>query len=148
MSEPWVTQVTVIGDELLLTVQVDEFVGNEPLEVSGSVTQHGGAIATVFDVQPVVKNPDGTATMYVKATPAQGFQEGYDVTVVLRAARVWVTVLRQQGEPPTVGIPDRPPAGDGTVWNGLRAARQATGGGSPTWSAEGTPAGSGSSFHD
>ena len=146
MSEPWVTQVTVIGDELLLTVQVDEFVTNESLEISGYVTQHGGAIATVFAVQTVTRNPDGSATMYVTATPAQGFQEGYDVTVVLRAARVWVTVLRQQGEPPTVGIPDRPPAGDGTVWNSIRATGWETAGGSPMWIGGGTPAGSGPSF--
>ena len=145
MSNPWVTKVTIIGDQLLLTVQVDEFVTNESLEISGYVTQHGGAIATVFAVQTVTRNPDGSATMYVTATPAQGFQEGYDVTVVLRAARVWMTVLRQQGEPPT-GILERPPAEEGTVWDSVRATGWETVSGSPTWIAGGTPAASGPSF--
>jgi hypothetical protein len=145
MSEPWVTRVTVQGNQLLLTVQVDEFLPNEPIEISGYVTQHGGAIATVYDIQAVTKNPDGTATMYVNAAPAQGFQDGYDVTIVLRAARVWVTVLKQPG--PTPSEPTRLQAGDGTVWNNLRAAGQATPGGSPTWTVEGTPAGGDSSFH-
>ena len=150
VSNPWVTKVTIIGDQLLLTVQVDEFVTNESIEMSGYVTQHGGAIATVFDVQPVTRNPDGSATMYVTATPAQGFQEGYDVTVVLRAARVWMTVLKQQQDgtvqPQAEDVTERPPAGDGTVWNSIRATGWETAGGSPMWIGGGTPAGSGPSF--
>ena len=145
MSEPWVTRVTIQGDELLLTVQVDEFVTNESLEISGYVTQHGGAIATVFAVQTVTRNPDGSATMYVTATPAQGFQEGYDVTVVLRAARVWMTVLKQQGQVP-VDEPLRAPAGDGTVWNSVRATGWESTGGSSTWIAGGTPSDTGPTF--
>ena len=152
MSEPWVTRVTVQGNQLLLTVQVDEFLSDEPIEISGYVTQHGGAIATVYDIQTVTKNPDGTATVYVKAAPAQGFQDGYDVTIVLRAARVWVSVLKQPQDepmpPPIVTPSDRPQAGDGTVWSYIRAAGRATIGGSSTWTAGGAPAAGDSSFRE
>ena len=145
MSEPWVTRVTIQGDELLLTVQVDEFVGNEPLEVSGSVTQHGGAIATVFDVQPVVKNPDGTATMYVKATPAQEFMEGDPVTVFLRAAKVWVTVLREEGWKPE-NQPTKP-ATDGTTWDTVaKVGWAASNGQASSWSPDQALAGGEPSF--
>jgi hypothetical protein len=145
MSEPWVTRATIIGGQLLLTVQVDEFVAGESLEISGYATQHGGALATAFDIQNVIRNRDGSATMYVTAKSSQAFQEGYDITVVLRAARVWMTVLRQQGEPPT-GILERPPAEEGTVWDSVRATGWETVSGSPTWIAGGTPAASGPSF--
>ena len=150
MSEPWVTRATIIGGQLLLTVQVDEFVAGESLEISGYATQHGGALATAFDIQNVIRNRDGSATMYVTAKSSQAFQEGYDITVVLRAARVWMTVLKQQQDgtvqPQAEDVTERPPAGDGTVWNSIRATGWETAGGSPMWIGGGTPAGSGPSF--
>ena len=147
MSNPWVTRVTIKDGELLLTVQVDEFVPGEAIEISGYATQHCGALATAFEIQTVTSNPDGSATMYVTATPVEGFQEGYDVTVVLRAARVWMTVLKQQdGQPSQGDVPERLPAGEGTVWNFVRATGWETASGSPGWIGGGTRAESGPIF--
>lgn len=121
MSPPYVTSVTLKDNQIVLTVRVDNFKPGESLEISGQATQNGGAFAAFHDTQSVPEpNPDGTAYIYVKATPSEQFENRRNVTVVLRAAKVWATVL---GESP----PEQRPAGrvdtagDGSTWNYIKA---------------------------
>jgi hypothetical protein len=81
--------------------------------------------------------------MYVKATPFQDFVDGEDVTVVLRASRVWAAVLSQKPRP---GGDPKNPAPNETQWNNIRALGwESPGGGSPSWAAARESAG-GASF--
>lgn len=122
MSNQYVTKVTLTNSQIVLTVQVDEFQPGESLEISGYATQNGGALAVFYDIQPVPEqNPDGTTYMYVKALASQEFKKGHDVTVFLRAAKVWVTVL---GEPQPEKGPSQEQgelAEEGTAWTMIKA---------------------------
>jgi hypothetical protein len=120
MSEPYVTQVTFKDGQIVLTVRVDAYQPGESLEISGHATQNGGAYAAFYDTKTVPEyNPDGTSYIYVTATPSQEFEKGRNVTVVLRAAKVWVTVL---GDSPPEGAPvPHVEAGDGSTWSYIRA---------------------------
>ena len=140
MSPPYVTNVTFKNSQIVLTIRVDNYQPGESLEVSGNATQNGGAYAAFHDNQTVPEhNPDGTAYIYVQATPSQEFEKGRNVTVVLRAAKVWVTVLGDS--PPEQGVPvPRVGAGDGSTWNYIKAQ----------WppDTDEASAGSEASFHD
>lgn len=121
MSLPYVTNVTFKDGQIVLTVRVDNYRPGESLEISGQATQNGGAYAAFYDTQSVPEpNPDGTAFIYVKATPSEQFENGRNVTVVLRAAKVWATVL---GESPPEQRPvgNVVPAGDGSTWSYIHA---------------------------
>lgn len=147
---PYVTNVTLKNNQIVLTVKVDDYPPGEPLEISGHATQNNGAFAVFYDLQPVPEpNPDGTAYMYVKAPQSQEFEQGHDVTVVLRAARVWTTVLGEeqpeQGSATVVGPQVQgESAGEGVNWNTVKAVTYA--GPSSTGHAGQTTAGSEASF--
>ena len=121
MSLPYVTNVTFKDGQIVLTVRVDNYQPGESLEISGQATQNGAAFASFYDTQSVPeRNPDGTAYIYVKATPSQEFEKGRNVTVVLRAAKVWVTVLGQS--PPEQGTSAHAEsAGEGSTWSYIKA---------------------------
>ena len=156
MSNPYVTKVTFLGKQIVLTIQVDELTPGDSVEISGHATQNGGAFAVFNDIQQVPKpNLDGTAFMYVKASPSEEFKKGHPVTVVLRAARVWTTVLGEpqsgQGSSPDAAMlptspDDAEPAGEGTTWSDVRKVTYAA----PlsTGDAGQTSTGSGASFQD
>jgi hypothetical protein len=130
MSEPYVIRVTFKENQVLLTVQVDDFPSGALVEISGYATQEGGGFASFYGVQAVVKNPDDTAFIYAAATPTTPFKNGEAVTVVLRAARVWATVITEPGGPGTSktgAVPD-PPARDGTTWNVIKAVTEVSAG--------------------
>ena len=136
MPNPYVKNVAFIDGNIVLAIQVDEYPVGEILEITGYATQNGGALAVFNDIQSVRgRNPDGTDFMYVKALPSPppDFKKGHPVTVVLRAARVWTTVL---GEPPSESGPPsaerQPPppdqtesADEGTTWSDLKAVTYA-----------------------
>jgi hypothetical protein len=122
MPNPYVTNVTFRNSQIVLTVRVDEFRPGESLEISGHATQNGAAFASFYDTQTVPKpNPDGTAYIYVKATPSEQFEKGHSITVVLRAAKVWVTVLGDS--PPEQGASGLQAelAGEGSTWSYIKA---------------------------
>jgi hypothetical protein len=120
MSNPYVTGVTFKNSQIVLTVRVDDYQTGESLEISGQATQNGGAFAAFYDTKTVPEhNPDGTAYIYVEATPSQEFEKGRNVTVVLRAAKVWVTVLGDS--PPEQGPTAHVEAGEGSTWNYIKA---------------------------
>ena len=122
MPYPWVTDVTVKSNQILLTVNIDGFTTGERIELSGYATQNNGAFAIFNDLQTVPQpTPDNKITMYVTSLSSAGFVKGSPVTVVMRAARVWAIVL---GEPQTgPGRVQTSPrvqpqlAGEGTSWN-------------------------------
>ena len=136
MPFPWVKKVTIKDQQIVLTVQADEFKDYENLELSGYATQNSGAFA-VFDVIQAVPepNPDDTINMYVTVTPSQPFTKGEAVTVTMRAGPVWVSVLEEPPPAPGPGsqplprspqLPAHPqPAGDGTTWSVLTSAAYA-----------------------
>src|SRR6516162_7269196 len=65
MPNPYVKNVAFIDNQLVLTVQVDDYPVGEVLEISGYATQNGGAFAVFNDVKAVPeRNPDGTGYMY------------------------------------------------------------------------------------
>jgi hypothetical protein len=114
MPRPYVSAVTFKGGQIVLTVQLDEYLAGQPVEISGYATQNSGAFANFYSIASVGANPDGTVVRYVMATPKKAFMAGEAVTVSLRAAKVWTTVL--------TGIsPAGPPvtAADGTTWNNV-----------------------------
>jgi hypothetical protein len=121
MPFPWVKQVTIKENKVVLTVQADEFAPFENLELSGYATQNSGAFA-VFDVVQRVPepNPDDTIDIYVTVTPSRPFTKGEAVTVTMRAGPVWVSVLKE------------PPTGQGTV------PQQTSGSSHPESAEEGT----------
>lgn len=142
MSNPYVTDVTFADNQIVLTVLVDEFESGESIEISGQATQNGGAFAVFYDVQPVPeRSPDGAVYIYVKALQWGRFRRGQDVTVVLRTARVWATVLgeSQSDQGPSVrSVQYATPQGqaewapEGTAWN-VRKAEVQLGAGTDPW---------------
>lgn len=75
-----------------LLVNVSGFDPGTPIEISGQATQDNGAVATFYSVQKMP--PSGP--LYVarlSAVPPNKFAAGFPVTVVARAAQVWITAL-------------------------------------------------------
>jgi len=125
MPRPYVTNVTVQNNQIMLTVKVDGFPDDEPVEISGYATQNDGALAVFYDLPPFpAPYPDGTAYIYVTAPPTQSFKHGHPVTVVLRASRVWTTVLEEEVEPGGAAVAQAvkgQPAEEGTSWSDVKA---------------------------
>jgi hypothetical protein len=129
---PWVTDVTFKNNQIVLTVKIEGFTTGERIELSGYATQDGGAFAVFNDLQVVPEpTPDNKITMYVTALSSTGFKNGLPVTVVMRAARVWVTVLNEpQTGQESVPVSARSaqqqeqqqPVGEDTAWNVISAA--------------------------
>ncbi len=96
-------QVSGDGSTVTLDVRVTGFEPGTPVEISGYATQANGAIATFYKVDkiPEAKSEDGTTFPVedVQVFPPDGFKRGEPITVVARAADVWITRLdnRDQG---------------------------------------------------
>jgi len=155
MVNPYVTNVTLRKKQIVLTIKVDDYPPGEDLEISGQATQNGGAFAVFNGIKQVPEpNPDGTAYIYLEASPAQDFEKGHDITVVLRAARVWTTVLGESPEPESSSHAAQLPtttgktesSDEGTSWNKIRAVTYA--GPSSPGNAGQNPTGSEASFPD
>ncbi len=83
-------------DTISLYVNVDGFEVGTPIEISGQATQTNGAVASFYDVQEMPPNSGQGAVLTVKSVPAvppNKFVEGFPITVVARAAEVWITTL-------------------------------------------------------
>jgi hypothetical protein len=117
MPRPYVSGVTFTGGQIVLTVQLEESLAGQPVEISGYATQNSGGFATFYETQTAGANPDGTVVVYVKGTPGKPFMIGEAVTVSLRAAKVWVTVLTPEGGISRGGT--LMAAADGTTWNNV-----------------------------
>jgi hypothetical protein len=137
MPHPYVTRVTLMDGLIVLTVEFDKTMAGLSFELAGSATQNGGAFANFYDVKDAEATEDGTVVAYVKTKPLREFKNGEDVTVVLRAARVWATVLTQAKDALPPGHAAQAWAGtqatDGTTWNNIRAVEWVPSTGSPAW---------------
>jgi hypothetical protein len=121
-SNPYVIRVTIEDGQIVLTVRVDDFPSDASIELSGYAIQDGNAFASFYDIQSVTKNPDGTAIAYLRGTPTEGFKNGVPVTVALRVARAWISVLTESAEyGPTLTNTTAP---DGTVWDTVETVGQ------------------------
>jgi hypothetical protein len=92
------------GRTVTLYVRVTGFEADTPVEISGYATQTNGAIATFHEVLEISSNKkDVFQVKDVPVIPPNGFVEGEPITVVARAADVWITKLvgdqsKQQAE--------------------------------------------------
>jgi hypothetical protein len=123
MSPTMATQVKIIDPEknLQVSIDVDSFIPNEYVEISGYVAQNHGAYATINEFKKVKAKLGRTAHLTVTAKPAPrapAFQQSDDVMVFVRVAKVWVTVLGEGPVEPSGTLPR--PAGAGSVWGRLR----------------------------
>ena len=82
---------------IVLTIAVDGFEVGTPIELSGTATQANGAIATFYDVQNLLPpaSPGGGSLLTVTAVPLTKFVAGEAITVFVRAAKIWGTVLQE-----------------------------------------------------
>jgi hypothetical protein len=132
MPDSWVTSVTITDTaQLKLSVQLDGFKPGRNVEISGQVTQSGGAFANFYDIQPVPAEPNAadlnnpsvlthySVDVLTNPLPPHKFRDDQDVTVVLRVSKVWLTVLGAHKEPAEgTGLQDSgQPAPGGTAWD-------------------------------
>jgi len=128
-----VTSAKIDGKNIVLTVNVDSFTPGEYVEISGCATQAyetqgEGGFATFSEIQEIKKNKtDKPAALKVKAKLTKNFQQDQDVTVVVRVAKVWITVLSPGSYPATtpglfawdsvkgVGGPDEDSSAEGSA---------------------------------
>src|SRR5689334_8310870 len=81
-------------DAIILYIEVDDFEEGAAVEISGYATQEDGAVATFSSVQAMPrKNGNAPTTLTVEAPVPPGSFTGFPITVVARAAEVWVTKL-------------------------------------------------------
>ena len=95
MVYSYVTKAELENNNIVLTVQVDDFTAGEAVEISGQATQNDAALATFYAIQKV-PGPDSSEHSYLTVTADPGdtkFEADQPVTVVARVAKVWVTVL-------------------------------------------------------
>ena len=84
------------GVKLALSVVLTGFAKDEPVTITGYATQNGGRMVTIFDTQTVDSvGFDGVANVTAYVTPPEDFKPGEDITVVVSAAKVWTTVLKE-----------------------------------------------------
>lgn len=109
-SNSWVTNAEIDGNYIVLTVQVDTFADGETVEVSGCATQayetpSDGGFATFSEIKKIeiTDKSTSTAELKIKAKMTKDFQQGQDVTVVVRVAKVWISVLSDAGSQPRTG---------------------------------------------
>ena len=124
-SHTKVTQVKIVdANTVEVSIEVDAFMPGQSVEISGYVAQNNGAFAAFNDFQTINTKLGETANLTVTATPApesDAFQQGRDVTIFLRTAKVWVTVLGE-GPAQQSGVAPSYVAGPGTVWGRLKGA--------------------------
>ena len=104
MVDSYVTKAQLENNKIVLTVQVGDFKPGEAVEISGQATQNNAAFAPFYEIKDTpgtntgagsTAYPNGNSSLTVTADPvdAEKFKAGEDITVVVRVAKVWVTVL-------------------------------------------------------
>ena len=79
-----------------LEINIDGFDKETYIEISGQAIQGNGAIATFYSVQEMKPDSNKKATLTVASISAvqpNKFVKGFPITVVARAAEVWITML-------------------------------------------------------
>jgi hypothetical protein len=86
------------GVKLALSVLLTGFEKDESVTVTGYATQSSGSMVTIFDTQTVDSvGFDGVANLTVYVTPPAQFKPEEEITIVISAAKVWATVLKNDG---------------------------------------------------
>jgi hypothetical protein len=81
-----------------LIANIDGFTVGEPVDLSGEAIQGNGAVVTFNSVQQMPQN--GLIVVpRLAAVPPNQFKAGASITVVARAAQVWVTTLVNDPDP-------------------------------------------------
>ena len=81
-----------------LVVAVFGFDPGAPVEISGQATQTNGAVASFYSVQPMPAANGPVYLQRIAAVPGRSaFTPGFPVTIVARAAQVWITTLEEEG---------------------------------------------------
>jgi hypothetical protein len=133
MVRSHVTRAELQNDNIVLSVLLEGFDQGETVELTGSVVQNGsgtqnGAFAIVNSIQTIdYKDFESDAELTVDV-PAKGFNPGEDLTVVMQAAKVWMTMLTEDEAAKSKGL---------TAWNAHYSADQA--GQGTTWTPGGAP---------
>ena len=84
------------GVKLALSVLLTGFEPDESVTITGYATQNSGAMVTISDTQTVDSvNDDNVANVTVYVTPPQEFKPEEEITIVISAAKVWMTVLKE-----------------------------------------------------
>jgi hypothetical protein len=123
---PWVYSANITDGKITFRVQVTGLHDMDgAIEITGEATQAGGAFAPISCITNIPAEPNGVgddAGMYLvdieaDPTPDYPFEDDQDVTVFVRASKVWVTVLG----PGTDDPPDKSPriTSEGPTW-GIR----------------------------
>jgi hypothetical protein len=128
---PYVDSVSMASaKEITLSVEVTDFETTKgAIQISGQATQDSGALATFNEVVDFAKKArhkgDGWfVDVTAKTIPPTQFDPAQEITVFVRVARVWVTVLGQGGDiNPRVTHPDGGPA---THWGQIIGSSQLT----------------------
>ena len=112
MPPPYVTSAKFVGGQMIFNVIVDDFDPGDYVEISGAATQVGGAFAAIHKVVPVPAkptDPEAEASVDVPADPGSDkkFRKDLDVTVYIRIAKIWVTVLGEGPPSVSTGQPDQ-----------------------------------------
>jgi len=130
MPHPYVTSAKFAGGQMTFSVLVSEFQDDkepEYVEISGYATQTGGAFANIYNIAKVLpkvngkSDPELSVDVTVTPGPDKPFRIDQDVTVGMRVAKVWVTVLGinqdTTGVPVGATIDPSQPPNDGTTWD-------------------------------
>jgi hypothetical protein len=108
------------GVKLALSVLLTGFEKDESVTVTGYATQSSGNLVTIFDTQKVDSvGFDGVANLTVYVTPPAQFKPEEEITIVISAAKVWATVLKNDGTTTWNAeyYPGAPgPGGQGSTW--------------------------------
>jgi hypothetical protein len=113
------------GVKLALSVLLTGFEKDESVTITGYATQSSGAMVNIFDTQTVDSVSDGVADVTVYVTPPQEFKPEEEITIVISAAKVWMTVLKRDDTDAAPGTttwkaeyyPGAPgPGGQGPAW--------------------------------
>ena len=136
MSHGFVTSATLQNGKITFSVGVYEFKAGEPVEISGYATQTNGAFVNIYQIKQVPDMADPAVDVTVDPQSGQQFSQDDEITVVIRAAKVWVTVL---GSTQPVGVgPESVPPGGPITWGNVQVVTRLNGDtGSPgKWAAQ------------
>jgi hypothetical protein len=81
---------------ITLAIDISGFDEEAYIEISGQAIQDDEAIATFYSVQELQPDENKNATLIVKsisAVPPNDFVKGFPITMIARAADVWITKL-------------------------------------------------------
>jgi len=143
MPESYVKSAMIKGGKIAVSVLVDDFKDYQFVEISGQATQTDGGFANFYEIAqiPAIANPDGSLYVEVTATPIppNRFRRDQDISVVLRVATIWLTVVgrqavqqqaeqqQQQGQQQGQGPEPASMAYEGMIWDDVKKVSQLSG---------------------